>query len=165
MFSRHRQYTFVFVLFLLFTIACGETAGNTHVEAGTSPASRATIAGEFVGQRLLDTNNHLEFRQALLGVVERTKDSHGYAGCGLLCEFLIKPLAPILIDTGSDAACELAATAFFIGVGGVCEECVPEEALLEPAITIICTGVGEGTAEFTEDEAEERLGQQLGCQC
>ena len=46
-----------------------------------------------------------------------------------MCSGFFEPLADAIIDTGTDALCEVAANAFLLGLGTVCEACIPEERL------------------------------------
>ena len=151
-----KQINLLFVaLSLVFAPGCSDdTDGGDATEAAQKIAEEAgKTVGESIGE---DEKN--DVKSAIQSLAASPV-------CGVTCKYLIEPLAGVLISTGSDIACELAANTFFAALSVACEECVPEEVELEAPIAVICGAVGDGVSDLTKEQAADKLASAVGCDC
>ena len=93
---------------------------------------------------------------------------------GLICKFLITPVAFAAVKTGSDFACEAAVNGVLAGIniamaaaGQEAEEpeVVGEEVSLEGPISAVCEAVGDSAGELSECWASNKLASAIGISC
>jgi len=129
--------------------------------ANKSRTLTPTQIGQNIALHVIENNLQDQLTNDLRGLAS----SESGVCTSLICEWLLTPLAEAMGESSSDLLCEGAVQGALVGIGLLCPECIPEEVLIEPIVTAICTGVGLAGEALGTCPILKQMNDGLGCSC